>query len=129
VRRRLGSGSPEGYLNGSFNYHALLEALLRPLGPDGSRPFRRAVFDYRRNQPVPPVVEQGSANAVLILDGVFLLRPELRDYFDFSVLVRAGFDVTMKRAEVRDRKCSATDSGDALPRRCRRAQPTLRRRG
>ena len=41
-------------------------------------------------------------NAVLLLDGVFLLRSNLREYFDFSVFVSADFAVTLKRAERRD---------------------------
>jgi uridine kinase len=39
---------------------------------------------------------------VLLFDGVFLLRHELREYFDFSVFVRADFAVTVRRAEQRD---------------------------
>ncbi len=41
-------------------------------------------------------------DAILILDGVFLLRRELREHFDLSVFVRADFEVTTKRAEARD---------------------------
>jgi len=102
IRRRRGPLSPEGYYQDSFNYPALLEALLLPLGPGGSLAFRRAVFDYRTDAPVQASVEQAANNAVLIFDGVFLLRPELREHFDFSVFVRAGFDVTQIRAESRD---------------------------
>lgn len=47
-------------------------------------------------------IEQAPPNAVLIFDGVFLLRPELRMLFEFSVFVHADFDVTMARAERRD---------------------------
>lgn len=102
VRRRRGSMSPEGYFNDSFDYSALLDALLRPLGPGGSRAFRRAVFDYRTNTPVATKVEEAAANAVLLFDGVFLLRQELRQHFDFSIFVRADFAVTVGRAEQRD---------------------------
>ena len=41
-------------------------------------------------------------DAVLLFDGVFLLRPELRPCWDFSVFVRAGFRVTLPRAVKRD---------------------------
>jgi uridine kinase len=50
VRRRRGPSSPEGYFEDSFNYGALLSALLLPLGPGGPRDFRRAVFDFRTDQ-------------------------------------------------------------------------------
>ena len=102
IRRRRGSLSPEGYFEDSFNYPALVEALLQPLGPRGSGWFRRAVFDFRTDEPVPSILEHACADSVLVFDGVFLLRAELRPHFDFSVFVRAGFDVTRRRAEERD---------------------------
>jgi uridine kinase len=39
---------------------------------------------------------------VLLFDGVFLLRPELRGYWDFTIFVDAAFDVTLVRAQQRD---------------------------
>ena len=102
TRHRRGSLSPEGYFYDSFNYAALIEALLQPLGPGGSGLFRRAFFDFRTDEPVVADAEMAPAEAVLLLDGVFLLRPELRDYFDYSVFVQADFAVTIRRAEQRD---------------------------
>jgi uridine kinase len=87
IRRRRGSASPEGYFEDSFNYDALLSALLQPLGPSGSRDFRRAVFDFRADQPVETPIEHAPPNAILLFDGVFLLRPRLREgtsIFPFS---------------------------------------------
>lgn len=76
--------------------------LLRPLGPAGIRLYRRAVFDFRSDAAIESPTEQATDDSVLVFDGVFLLRPELRDYWDFSVFLRADFDVTLKRAEQRD---------------------------
>src|SRR5215470_427957 len=36
--------------------------------------------------------------AVLLFDGVFLHRPEVRRLFDYTVFVDAGFEVTLARA-------------------------------
>ncbi len=102
TRRRRGSRSPEGYFHDSFNYPALVEALLQPLGPGGSGLFRRSVFDFRTDQPVAAETERAPVDAVLLFDGVFLLRAELREYFDYSVFVQADFAVTTQRAEQRD---------------------------
>ena len=104
VRRRRGSLSPEGYFHDSFDRAALIDALLRPLGPGGSLEFRRAMFDFRTDQPRVVATERTEPNAVLLLDGVFLLRPELRDHFDFSIFLRVDFRVTVARAERRDAK-------------------------
>ncbi len=39
---------------------------------------------------------------MLLFDGVFVLREELREFWDFSIFVDAGFDVTLARALERD---------------------------
>jgi uridine kinase len=108
VRRRRGPLSPEGYFHDSFNYAALRAQLLDPLGPDGSREFRRAVFDFRADRCVEAPIECAAPDAVLLFDGVFLLRSELRECFDFSIFVRADFAVTLARAERRDRALFGT---------------------
>lgn len=104
VRYQRGRSSPEGYFLDSFNHQALIDELLFPLGPGGGRRHRCEVFDFRLDLPVTASTEEASPDAVLLFDGVFLLRPELRPYWDFSIFVRADFDVTMARAEKRDRE-------------------------
>ena len=103
-RLRRGADSPEGYFLDSFDYEALRALLLDPLGPGGSRRYRRALFDYRADEKVAAPEEEASDDSILLFDGVFLLRPELRVFWDFSIFVRAGFDETLRRAEERDRE-------------------------
>jgi len=102
VRQQRGAMSPAGYFHDACNYPALIEELLQPLGPDGDGRFRRAVFDQRADIAIDLPQESVEPDAILILDGVFLLRPELRPHFDFSIYVRADFDTTLARAERRD---------------------------
>jgi len=102
VRYRLGRSSPIGYFRDSFNHDALTAGLLRPLGPGGSGSYRRAVFDYRIDAEVEVPSELAEPNAVLLFDGVFLHRPELRPHWDFSVFLDAPFDVTIARCARRD---------------------------
>ena len=72
VRHRPGRGSPEGFFQDSFNYKELTAALLEPVGPGGSRLYRRAVFDYRTDSEVAAPVETAAPNSVLLFDGIFL---------------------------------------------------------
>jgi uridine kinase len=102
IRRKLGSTSPEGYYHHSFNYRALIDGLLSPLGPGGSRQYILAVFDYRADSAVEASAVEADVNAVLLFDGVFLLRPDLIEYWDFTIFVEADFDTTVRRAERRD---------------------------
>jgi uridine kinase len=104
LRYRRGADSPAGYFLDSFDYEALCTLLLEPLGPGGPRRYRRALFDYRVDEEVAAPEEEASPDAVLLFDGVFLLRPELRAFWDFSIFVQAGFDETLRRAEERDRE-------------------------
>jgi uridine kinase len=102
VRYRLGRRSPEGYFRDSFNYEALTNGLLRPLGPGGSLRYRRAVFNYRTDSEVQTPSELAPPNSILLFDGVFLHRPELRLYWDLSIFLDAPFAVTIPRCALRD---------------------------
>jgi uridine kinase len=108
-RHRRGACSPEGYYQDSFDYAQLLAQLLEPLGPGGSWRVRCAVFDCQADAPVAAPVEAVPPDAVLLFDGVFLMRPVLRGCWDYSIFVRADFAVTVARAERRD----AARFGDA----------------
>ena len=102
IRYASGALSPEGYYNDSFNYNALVEFLLLPLGPSGSREYASRVFDYRIDTSVAQEFSAADRDAVLLFDGVFLLRPELREYWDYTVSVDAAFEATLLRALHRD---------------------------
>ena len=102
VRYRLGRNSPEGYFRDSFNYAALTTVLLAPLGPGGTRKYRRAIFNYRTDAEVPTPLETAAPNAVLLFDGIFLLRTELRSYWELSFFLLAPFEVTVPRMAQRD---------------------------
>lgn len=104
LRYRRGPDSPEGYFLDSFDTEALRTLLLDPLGPGGSRRYRRALFDYRVDDEVAAPEEEAPADAVLLFDGIFLLRPELAPFWDFSIFVHADFDEIVRRAEARDRE-------------------------
>lgn len=41
-------------------------------------------------------------NAMLLADGVFLFRPELRAYWDFRIFLAIDIDEVLRRAAVRD---------------------------
>jgi uridine kinase len=102
VRYARGADSPEGYFRDSFDYAALRRVLLDPLGPNGDRRFRTAVFDYRADRSVEPPFRVAGPTAVLLFDGVFLQRPELGDQWDVVIWLDVPFEVTVERAVVRD---------------------------
>ncbi len=109
VRYQRGRESPEGYYRDSFDHEALFECLLRPLGPGGTRRFRREAFDHRTDSSVDAPIEIGEPDAVLLFDGIFLHRPELLPHWDFSVFLDVDFSITVPRAERRDRTSPADE--------------------
>jgi uridine kinase len=102
VRYRRGRGSPEGYFLDSFDYEAVAANLLHPLGPDGARKFKTAIFDVRTDAPLSPACEIAPDDAILLFDGVFLHRDELREFWDLSIFVDVTFETALGRAEKRD---------------------------
>jgi uridine kinase len=101
-RQRRGPYSPEGYYHDSYDYGALRATLLLPLGPGGDRRYRLAVFDYRTDSPVEAPTGVAPDDGVLLVDGIFLLRPELVHLWDYRVFVEVDFAVTLQRAINRD---------------------------
>ncbi len=101
-RYRRGKDSPEGYYYDSFDDAAVRRELLEPLGPGGDRRYRTAAFDYRKDAPVESPLLEASRDAVLLFDGVFLLRPELVGCWDLTIFVHIGFETSLARALERD---------------------------
>lgn len=101
VRHRRGRGSPEGYFLDSYDYPALRRLLLDPLGPAGSRVYVRAIHDVHAERAVTHEPERAEPGAILVFDGIFLHRDELRDYWDYSVWLDVPFDVSIPRGATR----------------------------
>ena len=108
-RHRRGRLSPEGYYIDSFNYRALLDNLLLPLGPGGSLEYRGAVFDYKKDQPILAPMRKARPDAVLLFDGVFLLRPELVDLWDLRIYLDISYETMVARGVERGGGDDATE--------------------
>jgi uridine kinase len=119
-RYARGRHDPEGFFRDSYDYDRLVEVLLSPLGPGGDRRIRRAAYDWRTDRAVQAPVEVAPPAAVLVFDGIFLHRPELRGYWDYSVFLAVPFAVSVPRLAVRD--SSDPDPGAAANRRYVRGQ-------
>jgi uridine kinase len=102
-RYRRGELSAEGYWLDAFDYPALRTNLLEPLGPGGSRRYRTATFDIRTDQPRTEPLRLAPPDAVLVFDGVFLLRPQLNGSWDLRIFLEVSFQETLRRAVARDR--------------------------
>jgi uridine kinase len=94
--------SPEGYYFDTFDYASLRSVLLGPLGSGGSRRYRLGSFGQPDGTRVR--FDKGVANdhAILLLDGVFLFRPELNDCWNYRIFIEVDPAVALERGLARD---------------------------
>ena len=98
--RRVARGrGPETFYEDSYDYAAFRRAVVDP--------FRRgesvtpAVNDVDADRPVRPDPVAVVADTVLLVDGIFLQRPELTDVWDAALWVEVPFAVSVPRGNAR----------------------------
>jgi uridine kinase len=100
VRYRRGRESSEGYYHDSFNIDALKQFLLDPL-KTGNMCYKAKVFDYRKDKSIISPFIKADPNSILVFEGIFVLRPELREYWDYSVYLYINEEESLRRRIVR----------------------------
>jgi uridine kinase len=105
-RYARGRDSGEGFYRDSYDHATLRRVLIDPFR-DGSQAaasigFQLAAWDVVRDAPVEARWVTGPEDAVLVLDGIFTLRPELRHLWDWSVWLDVPADVAFARMALRD---------------------------
>ncbi|NEN07435.1 uridine kinase [Diaminobutyricibacter tongyongensis] len=101
-RYRDGRESPESFYRDSFDYGTFRRVLIDPFRMAGSTGFQTAAWDVRRDAPTLSRWITGQPDGVLIVDGVFLSRPELRGIWNYSILLEVPWDVAYARLAERD---------------------------
>jgi uridine kinase len=101
-RYARGRYSSEGYYYDARDLRAVMALLLNPLGPGGDRLYRTASFDLENDRALEQEPQRAPADSILIVDGTFLQRPELRDGWDLTVFVETSEDVSERRGVSRD---------------------------
>jgi uridine kinase len=93
--------SGEGYYRNAYDYDLIRTVLLQPLGPAGNRVYQSASIDPLTQRNVTETLLAPS-DAVLLADGVFLLRPELDGLWEYRVFLDIDFDTALRRWAARD---------------------------
>jgi uridine kinase len=117
-RAQRGGWTPRSYYDEGYDYEAFRDLLLRPLGPGGSRRCRPALFDSFRDTWLPEEWCEVGPRAVVIIDGAFLLRPELADHWDYIIWLDIDHETMVERARRRD--VAWVGSADIVEERYRR---------
>ncbi|OZC84610.1 hypothetical protein CH254_19470 [Rhodococcus sp. 06-412-2C] len=101
-RYRQGRASAAGYYQDACDFDALCTQVLIPLGPNGSGEIRRRIIDLASDEPVEDPPEPVPTDAIVVVDGTFLHRLPLPDYWDYTVFVDTPMDVARARGTARD---------------------------
>lgn len=121
-RYTRGRRSPEGFYRDSYDYATFRRVLLDPFRDGaqtaGTTGFQLAAFDVARDTPVESQWVTAPRDAVLVVDGIFLHRPELRDLWDWSVWLDVPFETSYARLALRD----GSDPDPAAPANARYRQ-------
>lgn len=105
-RYARGRRSPEGFYLDSYDYPTFRRVLIDPFR-DGAQTaaatgFQLAAFDVVRDAPVESQWVTAPLDAVLVIDGIFLNRPQLRDLWDWSIWLDVPFETAFARMALRD---------------------------
>lgn len=100
-RYRLGRTSAQGYLEDAFDPAALRRLVLDPLTA-GDPAVTTGCYDLAADEPVEPEPVAVGPGSVVLVEGSFLLVPELADTWDLACLVIADPESVLQRAVVRD---------------------------
>jgi uridine kinase len=109
LRYARGRYSPDGFYLDSYDYDSFRRLLLEPLGPDGTGQYAAKRFDLDNDKPFDLDPQQAAPTAALIVDGIFLHRPELRSCWDLSIFLKVEFDVSLPRGAARGQNFDAVD--------------------
>ncbi|MFZ4895918.1 uridine kinase [Plantibacter sp. Mn2098] len=97
ARYARGRNSAEGYFLDSFDYSLFRRVLIEPFRLGGSAGFQLVGFDEGRNTEAQARWTTAPVDAVLIVDGVFLHRPEIRGIWHTSVWLEVPLEAAYAR--------------------------------
>jgi uridine kinase len=109
VRYARGKYSPDGFYLDSYDYDSFHRLLLEPFSAGGSGRYAAKRFDLDNDRPFDLNLQQAAPTAALIVDGIFLHRPELRSCWDLSIFLTVDFDVSLPRGAARGPSFDAID--------------------
>lgn len=85
AERTAGEDSAAAFYRDAFDYSRFRRVLVEPFRMGGSTGFVTRDFDVERDVHLEPKWLSGPADAILIVDGLFVNRPELAGLWNYSI--------------------------------------------
>lgn len=101
IRYRRGKHDPDGFFLDSYDYDSFRHHLIDPFRT-GATTIETARFDHKTDEIVTSSRCKAGADAILLIDGIFLHREELYKLWDFSIFLDVPFTVSYRRMAARD---------------------------
>lgn len=102
VRHRRGRRSPSGFYADAFDLERFRDWALLPLGPGGDGVHRLRALDLEQDAPVEDDWLVAPPGSVTVVDGLFLLRPELEQHWQLHVFLDVPVAERTRRMAQRD---------------------------
>lgn len=100
-RYAQGPDSPAGRYDDAYDYSVFRRVLVEPFRMNGSTGFVVAAFDEQRDAQIEPKWLSGPPDAILLVDGSYLGRPELRGLWNATIWLDA--DASVRAGRMADR--------------------------
>jgi uridine kinase len=94
--------TPESYFAEGYDYAAFRRCVLEPLQQHGSRRCQLSCWDSFTDTPFPEQWLDAPNEVVVIVDGIFLLRPDLRQDWHYRIWLDIDWQTMLARAAERD---------------------------
>ena len=102
IRYRQGRASARGYYEDAYNLTALIQRVLVPLGPDGTRVYATRVHDLQTDEIETDATATAPDDAIVVFDCTFLQRGALRAHWDEVIYLQVSRDIAVARGAARD---------------------------
>jgi phosphoglycolate phosphatase-like HAD superfamily hydrolase/uridine kinase len=100
--RNSGADPVENYWQRNFNYAALIRELLIPIREKSEYSTVLTLLDLLTDQYQVQKQYSFERDTIVLLEGIFLFRPELSPYLDYKIFVDIPFEESRRRAVIRD---------------------------
>jgi uridine kinase len=104
VRYQLGTDSPVGFFEHSYDYDGLRNRILDPVRASSGKQVAivPGSHDLETDQFIDPPALTVPEQSVVIVEGILLHRDEVFSYLDYSIFLDVPFSETARRMSIRD---------------------------
>lgn len=93
--------SPQWFYYDTYNYQDFLKYVLVPF-QKWEWNYCKKIFDIDTNSELEIEMKEVRKSQIVLIEWIFLFRPELISFFDYKIFLNVNFDTTLERMFKRD---------------------------